>query len=109
MAGFSWEMSGRGGALEMPEGVAPAAKVVYKGVVGAEGSPEVMDAKGTAVGLVERRETGTVVRDGVDVTADPLGETTEEEPVAGDEAGPVADGDGDGDEGGDVVAAKTCD
>jgi len=53
-------MSGRAGAPETADGVAPAANEVKRGVVGADGSPEVMDARGNAVGFVDSSDTGTV-------------------------------------------------
>jgi hypothetical protein len=65
-------------------------KVVYKAIVGAEGSPEVMEANGTAVGFVDRSVTGTVTSEEGDVEATvPLG-TRGTEPEAAVAVGPVA-------------------
>jgi len=73
LAGFKVDMSGRGGAPATADGVAPAANVVNSGTVAWEASAEVMEARGNAVGFVDKSETGTVDKGVVDGAAAMLG------------------------------------
>jgi hypothetical protein len=83
---------GKGGALGMSVGWVPGANVVARGLVGADEALTTIEAKGTAVGFVDKR---VKVRDGVDVGAVMFVAEGPGEVAAGEVAGEV---------GGEVVA-----
>ena len=46
-----YTQAGRAGALSIPEGIAPAVKVVGRAIVAEEDSPAMIEERGTAVGF----------------------------------------------------------